>query len=94
MNDELLTMVDREVLGWPGVSKERHGGGSGQGGWQVPPATIYKFGRRALGHIHDTGVADLTFPREIHGELISEGRAKPHGPLQGTPPLRPKHPPA
>jgi Luciferase len=33
----------------------------------------------AAGHIHHTGVADLAFPREIHDELISDGRAKPHG---------------
>ena len=79
MNDELLTMVEREVLRWPGVSKETHRGGQGKGGFRVPPATVYKFGRRALGHIHDTGVADLTFPREIHDRLISDGRAKPHG---------------
>ena len=45
-----------------------------------PPFTSYKFGRREIGHVHhDTGVADLTFPREIHDELISEGKAKPHG---------------
>ena len=79
MNDELLTMVEREVLGWPGVSKETAKGGQGQGGFWVPPATVYMFGRRQLGHIHDTGVADLTFPREIHDELISDSRAKPHG---------------
>ena len=79
MNDELLEMVEHEVLSWPGVSKERGGGGRGQGGFRVPPATVYKFGRRALGHIHDTGVADLAFPREIHDELVSEVRAKPHG---------------
>ena len=79
MNDELLEMVEREVLEWPGVSKETHGGGRGQGGFRVAPATVYKFGRRALGHIHDTGVADLTFPREVHDELVSEGRANPHG---------------
>lgn len=79
MNDELLAMVEGEVLDWPGVSKETHRGGLGQGGFRVPPATVYKFGRRALGHIHDTGVADLAFPRKIHDELISDGRAKPHG---------------
>ncbi len=79
MNDELLAMVGREVLGWPGVSKETAKGGQGQGGFWVPPATVYRFGRRQLGHIHDTGVADLTFTREIHDELISDGRAKPHG---------------
>ena len=78
MNEELLRLIEREVLDWPGVSKETHRGGASRGGFWVPPATVYKFGRRALGHIHDTGVADLTFTREIHDELISDGRAKPH----------------
>ena len=79
MNDELLEMVEREVLSWPGISKETAGGGGrGQGGYWIPPATVYRFGRRQIGHIHQTGVADLTFPREIHDELISEGRARPH----------------
>jgi Family of unknown function (DUF5519) len=78
MNDELLTMVEREVLSWPGVSKQRGGGGRGRGGFRVPPATVYRFGRRQIGHIHDTGVADLTFPKEIHDRLISDGRAEPH----------------
>ena len=31
MNDELLTMVEREVLGWAGVSKETAKGGQGRG---------------------------------------------------------------
>jgi Luciferase len=78
MNDELLTMVEREVLSWPGVSKQKGGGGRGQGGFWVPPATVYRFGSRQIGHIHTTGVADLTFPRRVHDELISDGRAKPH----------------
>ena len=79
MKDELLEIVEKEVLGWPGVSKEREGvGGRGRGAFRVPPATVYRFGSRQIGHIHDTGVADLTFPREIHDELISDGRAKPH----------------
>jgi hypothetical protein len=80
MNDELLTMVERDVLSWPGVTKETgRGGGPGQGGFWVPPATVYRFGRRQIGHIHDTGVADLTFPRGIYNELVSNERAKPHG---------------
>jgi Family of unknown function (DUF5519) len=79
MDDELLAMIEREMLDWPGVSKETHRGGQGRGGFRVPPATVYKFGRRQIGHIHDTGVADLTFPRKIHDELISDGRAKQHG---------------
>jgi hypothetical protein len=79
MNDELLEMVEGEVLSWPGVSKEKGRGGRVRGGFWVPPATVYRFGRRHIGHIHDTGVADLTFPRRIHDELIFDGRAKPHG---------------
>ncbi len=79
MNDELLARVEREVLSWPGVSKERGGGGRGRGGFWVPPATVYRFGRRQIGHVHDTGVADLAFPKGIHDRLISEGRARPHG---------------
>jgi hypothetical protein len=78
MKGELLEMVENAVLSWPGVSKERGGGGRGRGGFWVPPATVYRFGRRQIGHIHDTGVADLTVPRKIHDELISDGRAKPH----------------
>src|SRR3712207_3572478 len=37
----------------------------------------WSIGRSGTWH-HD-GAADLTFPREIHDELISDGRAKPHG---------------
>jgi hypothetical protein len=54
-----------DVQGWPGPGRI----------W-VPPATVYQLGRRAIEHIHDTGVADLVFPKEIHDELISDGRAK------------------
>ena len=57
MNDRLLTMVEREVRGWPGVSKETAKGSQGE--FWIPPATVYRFGRRQLGHIHDTGMADL-----------------------------------
>jgi len=79
MNDELLTMVESEVLGWPCLSKETGRGGPGQGGFWVSPFTVYRFVRRALGHVHHDGAADLTFPREIHDEVISDGRVKPHG---------------
>ena len=61
MNDELLVLIERELLDWPGVSKETHGGG-----FRVPPATVHRVGRRQIGHIHDTSVADLTFPRAVH----------------------------
>jgi hypothetical protein len=80
MNDELLNSIEREVLGWPGVSKETGGGGPGQGGFWVPPATVYRFGRRQIGHVHhgDDGLADFSFPREVRDELMRSGRAIPH----------------
>jgi hypothetical protein len=79
MNHELLASGEREVLGWPGVSKETHLGGSGVGDFWIPPFTLYRLGRRELGHVHDTGVADLPFPKVIHDTLIANGRAEPHG---------------
>jgi hypothetical protein len=39
---------------------------------------LYRFGRRQIGHVHRDGVADLTFPRAVHDELISDGLAQPH----------------
>lgn len=79
MNDQLLASVECEVLTWPGVSEEEFVGGRGQGGFLAPPATMFRFGRREIGHLHHTGEADLPFPRKIHDELIATGRAKPHG---------------
>ncbi len=80
MNDVLLAQIEREVLSWPGVSKETGGGGRARNGFRVPPATIYRFGRRQLGHVHhnEDGLADFSFPREVREELIRSGRAIPH----------------
>jgi len=80
MNDKLLAEIEREVLSWPGVSKETGGGGPGQGGFWVPPATIYRFGRRQIGHVHhnEDGLADFSFPKEVREDLIRSGRAILH----------------
>ena len=42
--------------------------------------TVYRFGRRHLGHLHpgDDGLADFSFPREVRDELIRSRRAIPH----------------
>ena len=68
MDGELLRLIDGEVLGWPGVSKDPDGRN----------VTVYRFGRRQIGHIHHDGVADLQFPKALHDELVSSGRAQPH----------------
>ena len=79
MSEELFEQVEREILAWPGVSKVSFAGGHGQGGFRVPPATMFRFGRREIGHIHVTGEADLPVPQKIYHELIAAGRARPHG---------------
>lgn len=68
MNDEVFAAIDRELLSWPGVSRE-------QGRFN---STVYLLGRREIGHIHRNGVADLPFPKAIYDELIATGRARPH----------------
>ncbi len=68
MDAMLLDSIEREVLGWPGVSKD-------PGRARV---SLYRFGRRQIGHVHDDGVADLTFPKAIHDEIIAAGAAEPH----------------
>ena len=79
MTEELFEQVEGEILAWPGVSKVSFAGGHAQGGFWVPPATMFRFGRREIGHIHVTGEADLPVPQTIYHELIAAGRARPHG---------------
>jgi hypothetical protein len=68
MNEELWESIDRELLSWPGVSRE-------QGRFN---STAYMLGRREIGHIHRNGVADLPFPKAVYDELLAAGRAQPH----------------
>ena len=71
MNDELLTMIEREVKSWPGVTTAF----TGRGGLQ----SVY--GRVELGHLHGSSFADLPFPKKVRDELIAQGRASVHPPL-------------
>jgi hypothetical protein len=73
MSDELLARVEAEVLGWPGVRKERSEYGPGGIG-----VTVYRFGRKQIGHIHDDGHADFRFPKQVRDNLIQYGRAIAH----------------
>ena len=71
MNNEPLTMITREVLGWPGVTT----GDTGRGGLQ------FSYGRVELGHLHGSSFADLPFPKKVRDELLAQGRASVHPPL-------------
>ncbi len=69
MNDELLlTMVEREVLRWPGVTSE-----PGRFG-----AVAFRYGKREIGHIHRDRIADLPVTSEMREDIIPRGRARPH----------------
>jgi hypothetical protein len=71
MNIDALTMVEREVLQWLGVTT----GDTGRGGLQ------FNYGRVELGHLHGSSFADLPFPKKVRDELIVQGRASVHPPL-------------
>ena len=73
MNEELLKLIEREVLGWPGVFKKRDEDGPGGIG-----VTGYRLGRKQIGHGHADGHADFRFPREVRDDLIQSGQAISH----------------
>ena len=69
MNEQLLlTMVEREVLSWPGVNSE-----PGRFG-----ATAFRYGKRELGHIHHDRIADLPVTTQMREDILARGRARAH----------------
>ena len=68
MNDEPLTLVEREVLRWSGTTSE-----PGRFG-----AVAFRYGKREIGHVHRDRVADLPVTRETRESLLARGRARPH----------------
>jgi hypothetical protein len=68
MADTIHDAIAREVSTWPGVTTGRHRFGG----------TEFRHGRRELGHLHGSRLADLPFPLLIRDELVGSGRAEPH----------------
>ena len=68
MSDSPATKIEREVASWPGVSVEPHRFGGVE----------FRVGRRELGHLHGSRLADLPFPTRIREELVTAGKAEPH----------------
>ncbi|MFN8590511.1 MAG: DUF5519 family protein [Thermomicrobiales bacterium] len=65
---DMIAAVEREVLGWSGVSVA-------PGRFQ---STLFTVGRREIGHIHQDGIADFPFPRLLRDDLLPAGRVVPH----------------
>ena len=59
----------REAVGsWPGVHAESYRGGM----------VFFHVGRREIGHLHGSRLADLPFPVRIRERLVAEGKADLH----------------
>ena len=67
-SESIAKRIEREVAGWPGVSVLPHRFGGIE----------FKMGRRELGHLHGSRLADLPFPVRIREQLVATGKAEPH----------------
>lgn len=62
------TQIAREVVSWNGVVAAPHRFGGLE----------FRVGRRELGHLHGSRLADLPFPVSIRKQLVAAGRAERH----------------
>jgi hypothetical protein len=60
--------IEAEVASWPEVTVAPHRFGGVE----------FRRGRRELGHLHGSRLADLPFPVRVREQLVREGRAEPH----------------
>ena len=68
MPESIALEIRREVASWPDVRMEAHGA-----------AIVFFFvGRREIGHLHGSRMADLPFPVRIREQLVAEGKADLH----------------
>jgi len=66
--DPIVEKIKREVASWDGVcvSPHRYGG------------IEFRVGRRELGHLHGSRLADLPFPIAVRTQLVQNGQADLH----------------
>ena len=67
-SDPVARQIQQEVGSWPGVSVEAYGGGM----------TFFHVGRREIGHLHGSRLADLPFPVRIREQLVAAGKVDLH----------------
>jgi hypothetical protein len=68
MAESVQEQIVREVSAWPGVSVAPHRFGGIE----------FRVGRRELGHLHGSRLADLPFPVRVREDLVAAGDAEPH----------------
>jgi hypothetical protein len=67
-SNAIALRIQGEVASWPGVTAEGHPGGM----------VFFHVGRREIGHLHGTRMADLPFPVRIRETLVEAGKADLH----------------
>src|SRR3954453_1796208 len=67
MNDPITAQIREEIAAWDGVTVEPHRFGGIE----------FRVGRRELGHLHGSRLADLPFPVRVRVQLVAEGKAQP-----------------
>jgi len=65
---EIKEAIERELLSWPDVTVGQYRFGGRE----------FRIGKREIGHLHGSSVADLPFPRAMRDELVSSGKVAPH----------------
>jgi len=65
---EISEAIERELLSWPDVTVGQHRFGGRE----------FHVGKREIGHLHGSAVADLPFPRATRDKLVSSGKVSPH----------------
>ena len=68
MAESVAARIEREVASWPDVTVLPHRFGGRE----------FRVGRRELGHLHGSRLADLPFPVRVREQLVTEGKAEPH----------------
>lgn len=68
MAESVAKRIEGEVASWPGVTVEPHRFGGVE----------FRVGRRELGHLHGSRLADLPFPVKVREQLVATGQAEPH----------------
>ena len=65
---EISEAIERELLSWPDVTVGQHRFGGRE----------FRIGKREIGHLHGSSVADLPFARATRDEFVSSGKVSPH----------------
>jgi hypothetical protein len=68
MDDPITAQIAREVASWEGVTVAAHRFGGIE----------FRVGRRELGHLHGSHLADLPFPVRVREQLVADHKAQPH----------------